>query len=331
MILQKEMNKESLINEVVSAIKSAQKIAVVSHYNPDADAHGSSCALALCLIELKKEVFLVNQSALTDRYAFIPGTKLVNQNWPEAALDLVVITDCGTLERVGEELQKKVVKTSNMVNIDHHISNDNFAKLNFVDVSASSSSEIIYHVIKALGVGLTSDIATALYAGICGDTGSFRFSCTTEETFRIAAELVNAGASPDRISTELFGNSSLAAVLLQAEAIRKVNMHTDGKIAEIIVTDEMYSLFNAVPDDTEALAERARDIKGVYVAVLIKKDKDIWRISMRSIDKRYNVSDIAANFGGGGHSVAAAFRWRRGLEELRSQLIPKIKSVVESV
>jgi phosphoesterase RecJ-like protein len=321
----KVMNKNDSINDITAAIEKAKTITVVSHYNPDADAYGSSCALYLALKSSGKKVNCANESRFVKRYAFIPGIEDVKNNLEEA--ELAIVCDCGSLARTGDNFKLLLASYSQILNIDHHISNDYFGHLNYVQ-EQSSTCEVIYNIIKHLKIKLTPAIATALFAGISGDTGSFRYSSASPATFRIAADLIENGADADLISSAFWGSKSLAAVKLHAEVMRSMKLHSGGKLAEVVATKEMYELTGSTADDTEDLVERARDIEGIYVSILIKWDNDQWKISMRSKDKKYNVSDVAALFGGGGHIAAAAFRWKKSLEELRSAVIPKLEEIL---
>ena len=320
------MNKSCLLKDVVESIKAAGSIAVISHYNPDADAYGSSCALLLALMQTGKEVFCANESKLSERYKFIPGATLVSNSLKSA--DIALICDCGSLARTGDNFKQVLSSFPMLINIDHHVSNDYFGHLNYVVGSASSTCEIVYELIKEFPLTINSEIATALYTGMSADTGSFRYSSTGAKTMRIAAELIEAGADLEKISSEFWGKRTLAAVKLQSEAIRNIKIHARGALTEVIVSQETYNSTSSVPEDTEDLVERARDIEGVLISVLIKWDEYQWKVSMRSKDLKYNVSNVASLFGGGGHIMAAAFRWKGDLEELRKKLLPELEKVL---
>ena len=319
-------DKVCSIDEVVNKINSAATISVYSHFNPDADAYGSSCALYLALKKYGKKVSIFNESRFVKRYAFIPGTNSIKNNVELS--ELALICDCGALARTGDKFKELIPKYPFIVNIDHHISNDYFGNLNYVLDKASSTCEIIYGLIKALKIEIDSDIATALFSGITGDTGSFRYSSTSPATFRIAADLVESGANLDLISSQFWGSKSLAAVKLSAEVMRNMKLHCGGKLAEVVANQEIYTETSSCADDSEDLVERARDIEGVQISIFMKWDNDQWKISMRSKDKKYNVSDVAACFGGGGHVSAAAFRWKKSFEELRTAVIPKLEELL---
>ncbi|RIL11288.1 MAG: bifunctional oligoribonuclease/PAP phosphatase NrnA, partial [Proteobacteria bacterium] len=208
---------------------------------------------------------------------------------------------------------------------DHHTSNSLFGSVNLVDEHASSTSEMIYHLLKAGSFEITKEVAICLFAGIMADTGSFRYSNTTQQTFLAAADLTHLGASSDLIGRAMFGNNSQGAVRLHALALSALKLHFDGKICELVVDDEMVKASGASVDDSDGLVEKGRDITGVLISFLIRWDGEIWRVSLRSREARYDVSKVAQIFGGGGHKSAAAFRWRKSLEELKPRLLVELE------
>ncbi|MCO6429876.1 MAG: bifunctional oligoribonuclease/PAP phosphatase NrnA [Deltaproteobacteria bacterium] len=321
--------QEAAITEVCLEISKASSFLVVSHFNPDADAYGSSCAMAAALRARGAQVALVNESAFSERFDFISGARETLTSVPAGVFDAAIVLDCGAIDRVGDRIRQRLAGCSVVLNIDHHASNGMFGTVNYVDEKSSSTCELVYRILKRLNQEITPPIAGALLAGIVGDTGSFRYPSTSAETFSVAENLVRCGASPSAIANAMFGNTTAASVMLQAEALRAIHFFNRGQAAEIVVTNEMYKRFGATAEDTEDLVERARDIQGVNVSVLIKQDGDIWRISLRSVSERFNVAAVAAKFGGGGHKMAAGFRFKRGLEELQSALRRELSSLEE--
>lgn len=315
--------------EIAAVCRQAESVLVVSHYSPDGDAFGSAGALALGLRSLGKKVVLLNQDGPQKHFEFIPGVAEHVTTIPKQTFDLLVVCDCGDFMRVGDGLLPALREFPKIVNIDHHASNDFFGHLNFVAPQLSSTSEIIFGLLSELRVALTKDIARALFAGISFDTGSFRHSCTSPATFRIAGELIAAGASPNEISRALFDDISFSALKLQGEALSKLQLHADGKVAEVMVTAEMSGRYGAAPDEVKALVSIALSIKGVCVSVYIREDSPLWRISLRSVDAKYDVAKIAEEFGGGGHRQAAAFRSKKPLTEIRAKLLSLLEASVK--
>lgn len=327
------------ISELYSFLQPFKKALVFAHANPDADAYGSSCGLALGLRNLGITTQLFNESGMVERYALLPGVSEVVKDLPDPVSieddTVVIVCDCGAAERLGETYLEWFKAPKNVVNIDHHHANTLFGDFNLVAEDASSTSEIIYtllmHMEQELGslvgeqeTAIDTPTATSLLAGIIGDTGSFRYPSTSERTFLAAAELYRRGARPSVIAQELFSSVSLPAVRLQSEAMANIGIQHEGRFAEVVVTQEMVNRLGAQLLDADSLAERARDIKGILVSVLFKQDVDMWRVSLRSRSAEYDVSAIARSFGGGGHKPAAAFRWRKDFETLQAQVRERV-------
>ncbi|MCB9029635.1 MAG: bifunctional oligoribonuclease/PAP phosphatase NrnA [Deltaproteobacteria bacterium] len=323
------MTKATEISKIAEELLKAQKCLVLSHYNPDGDALGSSLAVANALQNLGKEVVSYNESHIPEKYHFLPGSKQIVSTLPEASFDMIVVCDCGDVSRMGDLTSVKLGNHSTILNIDHHISNTNFGTYNLVETERSSTAEIVYNLLSEMKVEITPDIASCLFTGILTDTGSFRYQCTGVETFNIAAELLKFGARAQEVAHEIYERRSRASVLLCSSALANMKFHKDGKVAEVFVSKEMMDSFSATADDTEGLVEEARAVDGVLVSVFIREQDGIWRISLRSSDPdHYDVSQVASSFGGGGHKAAAAFRSKRALEDFRPALIEKLEQLV---
>lgn len=326
------MGSDISFAEAADLLKGARRALVISHYNPDADAYGSACGLTIGLRALGIDAHCVNEDGRSERYAYIPGLNLVESEVRSSdGWDIVVICDCGDLGRVGEKFKPVVTSARQVLNIDHHVSNPGYGTHNLVRDKASSTAELVFEILDLMPGALTVDAATCLYVGIVGDTGSFRYSSTSARTFEIAAKLVRLGVKSDKVAHAMFSCNPLASVRLQTEAMSGLKILFGGKAAEVVVTNEMYQRFGATREDADNLVERARDIEGVLVSILIKQDREIWRVSLRSSDAACNVSEIASSMGGGGHKMAAAFRWSKSLDELQAILHSKIEEMLRRV
>lgn len=322
------MKDKSGLSNCISALNNSKAPLVLSHYNPDGDALGSSLALYLGLKSLGKSVRIINESTIPERYLFMP---FVNEiaNSPEGIdYDLVAACDCGDRKRLGDILGPKLSPAIPLLNIDHHASNTKFGSMNWVEAEASSTSEMIYEILVGLGVKLTKDIALNLLTGLVTDTGSFRYSCTTSRTLEVAAKLIEAGASPDTVAKNVFENRKRTAVQLCATAVSNVEFAAGGKVSILTITQEMLHKYAATLDDTEGLVEEGRAIQGVVASVLLKQDVGIWHVSLRSSSPSVDVSSVATKFGGGGHKAAAGFRWRKEGDELKKSLIEELEKIV---
>lgn len=322
------MTAASSIESVQNAIRKAERVLVLSHYNPDPDAFGASLGMTLALKKIGKEAVCLNLTGPSPRYAFMPGMQDMVSTVPPGEWDAIIACDCADKGRIGEKLSAELPPKAVMINIDHHISNDFFGDVCCVDPGASSSSELVYRVLEVFPEAMSKEAAICLLAGIYGDTGSFRYASTCGGTFLVAHKLCALGASPYEIALNLYSDIELSALKLQTTALSNVQLHFGGRVAEVIVTKELLESCGADVDDAEVLAERARDIAGVDIAFSIRRDNDIWRISLRSKRPQFNVSELAAKFGGGGHIAAAAFRSRKPLDEIREKLLAAIGEVM---
>ena len=272
----------------------------------------------------------LNQDGPVKHLRYIPGAEAVLDYIPEGEWEAVVACDCGDGKRLGDSFGPALRAFRPLLVVDHHISNDNFGDLNLVVPSASSTSELIYDLLDELGIAVSPRVAECLLTGIMADTGGFRYSSTGARTFAICERLVRAGAHPDKIAQNLYGNRRMEAVLLQAEVLRQMKTHAQGKVVELFVDEEMMQRFGASAEDCDNLVEAGRDIAGVLISVSIRRDSGLWRVSMRSKHEDLDVSQVARYFGGGGHRQAAAFRFRRELEELRAPLLKMLCELAET-
>ncbi len=309
--------------QATEAIRKASSIAILSHYSPDPDAFGSSCGLALALRASGKTVSIINQDGPVEKLAFIPGANTILASL-NGNFDLLIVCDCGDIKRVGESLEDAVKAHPAVINLDHHASNDCFGNIHLLDETASSSAELVLELIEFLTITIDSSIATALLFGMVADTGSFRYSSTSAHTLESAARLVRHGASLHKVCDQLFSQASLTTIRLHAEVLSSLRLLEDSKVCVLVVPPEMVQRLSARSEDSEGLVEKGRDIQGVRVSALIRWVDDLWRISLRSRDPRWDVSVVAKEFGGGGHKAAAAFRWRNSLPELEAKLLPRL-------
>ena len=317
------------MKEIIKTIQAANSIAVVSHVNPDPDAYGSSCALSLGLIQLGKSVVTVNETGILDQYRKIPRVNSIVTSL-SSPVDLIIVCDCGDSKRVGDTLWGELqAKNIPIINIDHHNSNSMFGEQNCVRVDACSTCEIIFELLENLGVSIDTQIATALLCGLYGDTGSFRNGATTGRAFDIASKLIAAGASAQHVSAILYEGVKLSSFQLRSNILSNVTLHCEGKIVEFFADEKIFEKFNADPNDVEGIVELGRCIEGVLVSVFIRKAQGVWRVSLRSSSNQHDVSQIAAQFGGGGHKMAAAFRNKDKLEDFKEKLFLLLGTLVQ--
>jgi bifunctional oligoribonuclease and PAP phosphatase NrnA len=314
--------------QIINVINNSSKIAVTSHVQPDGDNIGSSLALCLALQKLGKKAIYVLDDNIPELYRFLKGAREVEKPsfFTELDFDLVIALDCGDLERLGKVAQQ--IGETKLVNIDHHVSNTRFAEINLVEENASATAEIVYKLIKSMGIFIDKDIADCIYTGIVTDTGMFQYSNTSEETHSIAAELIIAGVNPSYMFNKIYQNSPKEKVLLLGEALKSLEFFNHDMVSCISITKAQVDSIAEEDIDTEGIVNLGRDIVGVEVAIFLKqKDPNLFKVSLRS--KSYiDVSIIAKDFGGGGHIRAAGCTITGSLESAKQQILLAIQKQI---
>jgi len=297
-----------IINEVVGWIQKYHSFLITSHEAGDGDSIGSQVAMDFILQSMQKDTLILNKDAVPETYDFLPGVERV-QTKPTRNLEefeAVIVLDCGSLERTGLSLPK----TSQCLNIDHHLSNDLCCQLNWVDPQMSSTSEMVYLVADALSIPMNLSIGSNIYTGILTDTGCFTYSSTSPQCLRIAAALVEAGVQPSQIFSQVYERKSANQLLILGTALSNLTMSKDQKIATILLKEEIFEENAATFADAEGIVNYPLGIASVEVSLLFKEvSKDFFKVSFRS-KKRVNVAVIAEGFGGGGHHSAAGAKIR---------------------
>jgi len=292
---------------VIDVIAQAEEIVLITHCNPDGDGIGAQQALYDVLSAAGKQVRMHNRDGVPRIYQFLKHADKVGQgDWNGTQdADLIIALDCGAFGRLG--MPESFFAGATLMNIDHHASNKRFGDINLVDARYCATGAMIYDLMLAMGVSLNKASASAIYAAIITDTASFRLASATPAVYRMAAELVEAGAQPWPISVNIYESRSLAGMQMMTACLATLEIKHGGRSAWIYVTRDIYSQTGADVEDTEGLIDYARSIDGVEVAVFIRvdeRDNDRWKISFRG--KTWaNVGDLAATLGGGGHAYAA--------------------------
>ena len=302
------------LKETANKLKSVQKILVTAHINPDGDALGSTLAMCLALRQLGKSAQIYIDDKLPLNLNFLPHIDEIKIPAEDEKFDadLLLILDTST-DRIGNV---RKLTDAPILNVDHHITNKNLENnLLYLDSTAAATCEIAFELCRELEIKLTKEIATCLYTGIVTDTGFFNYSNTTPKTFRIAAELVEAGVEPNYISEQV-ERRKLNDVKVMSAALQTMQIYFDGKVAGLLIDAEL----SKIVETTEGLIDLIRVIDTVEVAfVLTYKDENTVRASLRS--KGVNVSEIAQKLGGGGHIRAAGCTFHTNFEDAKNILL----------
>lgn len=317
-------------NDIVSSLGQAKKVLVATHIFPDGDALGSQLALGDSLASLGKEVFLYSEEKVSHLYDFLPGCERLQGALPDLdQYDCVVAVDCADQKRLGKEVER-LLAVKQVIMIDHHAGHKLFGHLQWVDPARASTGEMIYDLIVALGTDISPDAAYCLYTAIVSDTGSFMYSSTTADTFRVVSELVALGVKPAEVAGKLFENFTVNRLQLLQLVLDSLEMISGGRVAIITVTREMFAKTGAVPADTENFINYPRAVASVRVAAFIKETRDgVVSVSLRSKDGTCDVAELAASYGGGGHTNAAGFKIRaEDSLSVKEDLLPKLRELV---
>jgi phosphoesterase RecJ-like protein len=302
------------VREVAEELHRRSSFVMVSHVKPDGDTLGAGLALGLALKKLGKNVWYFQQDSVPRNLRFLPDAELVSNEVPQAAREdaLYVFCDMSDWRRAGDLLP--AIARANMLDIDHHLGNSLFGKLNFVLENECSTGSVVMRILRELGVPIDARIATCILAAIMTDTGAFMHSNTTPEVLEVSAELMRLGADKERITREIFANKRVAATRLLGCIIGAMRFAHDGRYCYSYVDDAMLAQTGADGEDTEDTVNVLLGQEGVDVAALFKAIEGEIRVSLRS-SGRLNVQAVARLLGGGGHFRAAGLTFEGTLSE----------------
>ncbi|MBI2058361.1 MAG: bifunctional oligoribonuclease/PAP phosphatase NrnA [Nitrospirae bacterium] len=318
------------LDAIVRFIHKGKKFSVASHVGPDGDALASTLALAMGLKRLGKQVVPYNRDPVPQNLRFLPGWESLTSDIPSFKIfDGVFIVDCGDVDRIRDGFGAEPKPP--LVNIDHHVTNPRFGTHNLILPDASASGQVVYYLLKALGVEITSELAWNIFAALVVDTGSFQYSNTTPETLRVAAEMVALGVKPEVVTESLHYHVPEKKWRLLAHSLNTLRLELGGRLGLMNVTQAMLRECGATFEDNDGFVEMIRQLDGVEVAALLKEHgADKVKVSLRAKD-RADVSRVAQVFGGGGHRNAAGLTLQANLEEAERRLTAEVEKVLEEV
>jgi len=309
---------------VIARIKAATHVAITGHVDPDADAVGSALGLYWALKEAGIRVDTVFTSPLPTELSKLPGFVKIRKNVPKS-VDLLISVDCGSADRLDVSLPDG----AELINIDHHQSNERFGRWNLVDPYAVCAAEVAYRLIRKAGWPVNSASAQSFYTALASDSGFFGFEGVDATTFEWAGRLIALGADPVMTAGMLRENRSLARVRLMAEALGTLRLALGGKAAWVRVDRAMFARTGARDGDTDEIVDFARSLATVEVGFLIRQNRDgSLKVSLRS-KRRVDVGRIAVDFGGGGHRRAAGFTVCMPEETLLERLLERLAQHIE--
>jgi bifunctional oligoribonuclease and PAP phosphatase NrnA len=310
---------------ICRAILDRQRFLLTSHARPDGDSIGSQLAMAYALEALGKQVRLVNADAAPDHYREFPGVDRIEiAERSDAEADALIVMECSDLSRTGVAgLDHHFI-----INIDHHAGNRMYGALNWFDESAAACGEMVFDVIRGLGVRLSPQIATHIYLAILTDTGSFHHSNITPRTFDICRQTVEAGVNPAAMARRVFDSNSFGKLKLIGALLDTMELIDNGRLAVLTMDDGMLRVCGCTHNDTEGVINlplTAREIQAV-VFFKVGSNGEV-RVSMRS---KYDVDvrAVANGYGGGGHKNAAGFTVPGRLPDVRPQIVDRLVAAI---
>ncbi len=313
------------VRQIRYEILRRQRFLLTSHARPDGDSIGSQLAMAFALDALGKQVRIVNSDRAPDHYQDFPGMERIEiADHVSADVDAVIVMECSDLTRTGVA----GLEDQFLINIDHHAGNRMYGAINWHDETSAACGEMVFDLIRELGVPLTYEIATHVYLAILTDTGSFHHSNIRPRTFDICRQTVEAGVNPAAMARRVFDSNSFGKLKLIGALLDSMELLDEGRLAVMYLDDAMLQACNCTHNDTEGLINlplTAREIQAVVFFKVVPQG-DV-RVSMRS---KYDVDvrSVANQFGGGGHKNAAGFTVSGPVADVRPKIIALLEEAI---
>ncbi|MFP6676274.1 MAG: DHH family phosphoesterase [Pirellulaceae bacterium] len=316
-------------------IEPCSNVALVSHVRPDCDALGSELGMAYVLRTLGKKVRIVNGQKTPTHLEFIDPRGDISAIDVDVTpdqlsdVDLWIVLDTSAWIQLGPMAEVLRNSTAKKAIVDHHVSEDDLGAELFKDTAAEATGRLVAEAAEALDITLDKDAATALFAALATDTGWFRFPIVNAETYRWAARLIELGATPCQLYGQLHERSTAGRMRLRGVALHRLQTELDGRFVHTYVKHEDFGQLGALPTDTEDLINTTLEIEGTEAAVIfIEPTPQAIKVSFRS-RCQLDSSEVASQFGGGGHKAAAGASIDGPLDEVRERVLEAVRKAME--
>ncbi|MFZ5646307.1 MAG: DHH family phosphoesterase [Bacillota bacterium] len=324
----------SSLQEISDVLKKSSRVLICGHIVPDGDCLGSVAALGITLEKMGKKVVMASPDPIPQTLSFLPGADrfMIGCDNRSDGLDLdtFVVLDCSVPERLGS-FSRVLSRDVAVVNIDHHMSSNRFAHLNYIDPAAAATGEILSDLIETMGTGLNRDVATCLYVAIVTDTGSFQYENTSPQTLRRVARLMEAGIHTSSINILLYEEKPLQNIQVLGAALEVMKLSPCGRVAWTVVERDLLEKFSAGDEHTDGLVNFLRTIRGVEVAILVREiERGKYKVGFRSKGK-VNVHSLASRLGGGGHIRASGCVLTGNLHDVTERVVQEAVMEVSGV
>ncbi len=307
------------VKKAAKLLKENDNIIILSHQNPDGDTLGSGFALFYALKKMGKKVRHECENEVPKKFLFL-SDGIKNDSFSDG---FTVTVDVADIKLLGDGLKEKYEGKIDLA-IDHHISHREFSPLLLLEDRAAAC-EIVFSVIKELGVPIDKRIADCLYVGIATDTGCFRYTNTTAHTHLCASELIELGADNGEINRLMFETKTRTYAKLEKLALSSLEMYFDDKCALMCVTAEMFRLSGSDETECDGISALPRQIEGVLVGVTVReKAENEYKISVRT-NEPIDACEICAKLGGGGHARASGCTVNGTLDEVKRIILKTVK------
>lgn len=324
------------LEKLAQRIHSCNSFILCSHIRPDCDALGSELGMLGILNQLGKQVRIINGHPTPPILTFLDPSQTIeviheHVRPDEIHADCLMILDTSAWAQLGSMGDVLRSFSGAKICIDHHVGEDNLGTEFYKDTSAEATGHLVAKVAKHLKVAITKPMATALYAAIATDTGWFRFSSTTPDTYRIIAELVEAGAVPNQIYSDLYERDTLGRIRLRGRILSRTMSELDGTLVYTHVLKEDFPETGALPPDTEDAINLTLAIGGAKVAVIfVEQLAGGFKLSFRS-RCRVDCNLLAREFGGGGHKAAAGAFLDGSLSEVQARVLTAVRAAIQAL
>jgi bifunctional oligoribonuclease and PAP phosphatase NrnA len=322
------------VNELSAAVdflRRTDKLIITAHDTPDGDALGSECAIRRALLGMGKKAIILNADPTPRKFAFLDPDNAICVLQDEAQVPVDVETygllmlDTNDIHNIGCTATLVLPRVREYFIVDHHENEEDVLTGNLILKSASSTAEIVYQILREMGIEIDLPMAEALYTGIIYDTGCFIYPKTTAITFDIARHLVQCGVQPNAVYTRVYESNSISALLLQSRVLSTLELAHANHVALLTMSREMIRDSGANYEEADGIINIPLRSEDVRVSIFFKENTDgLLRCSLRS-KGAINVAEIAQTFGGGGHQTAAGFKCRLSMEKTKRAILERLR------
>ena len=318
------------VHDAARLLRESERILIAGHVNPDGDSLGSMCALGHVLRSLGKTVVMISPEGVPDGYKFLPGSEhIVHELSQNQQFDLCVMVDAENVGRLGS-VAEALKNCRKVLDIDHHPGGDRTADVQVVDPTSASSAEIVFEILKEMGIRISTAVAECLLTAIVTDTGCFRFSNVKPATLRTAASLIERGASINKVVRKVYETRPLSSAKLLGAALSSLNTAENGRIAYACISQQQMTAAGADSSEAEGIVNYVRSVRGARIGILFREEEDgTTRVSLRA-GEGFDVAQVARLFGGGGHKTAAGCTIDRPVDEAVDLVIGAVQKWMAS-